>query len=289
MPRHIPTLLLTAALLASCAPAAPVPTVAPTLTSTPAATPAATLTPTPEPGLEDAPPGSYTDDETDDVYAQDGKLIYTKVGSEWVKVIEQPVYPDLRNKDLIANFEQVAAEMGDVGALEGRLGAMGLNLVDMGMEDGWAQIPDVDYLQVNLKTGEVKFNYNENDDVDVFHAGNVRVIDGQLYCAGYRWDGATESWKAEQNGFPLENPEAHVGWFYLGDIANGSYRRFMDRMLEEMGPGALDALFAGARAPGKYMVSDEEISFEGKISDILKGIEFGDQKYENFDSLEGRG
>ncbi|MFZ5911746.1 MAG: hypothetical protein ACOYYU_17185, partial [Chloroflexota bacterium] len=88
MPRYTLTLLLAAALLAACAPAAPAPAAqtSEVLGTSEVSTLTATPTATPEPGLEDAPPGSYKDDETDDVYAQDGKLIYTKVGSEWVKV-----------------------------------------------------------------------------------------------------------------------------------------------------------------------------------------------------------
>ncbi|MFZ5820900.1 MAG: hypothetical protein ACOYYJ_13445 [Chloroflexota bacterium] len=339
MPRHFLTLLLAAALLAACAPAAPAPTARTSevfaqhpegAETSEVSTLTATPTPTPEPGLEDAPPGSYKDDETDDVYAQDGQLIYTKVGSEWVKVIEQPVYPDLRNEELV-DIQVIGEDMFSVEALNGRLAELGAQVNAQGkIVDETGNVISEDLI-VNTD-GTVNFTWRYTDeagkqvaDMDVFHAGNIRVVGGQLYVAGYRWDGATGSWRAEQNAFPLENPEAQVGVFYLGDIANGNWARFMGRALEtkantpyvnpatgeaffvhpvtgeKIEGSVLDALFAGALMPGRYSIleaqpkSDFDINHDGIIDNkdtyhrgVLAGLDYGDQKGNGARSFEGR-
>jgi len=223
-----------------------------------------------------------------------------------VQVIEQPMYPDLRNEGLV-DIQAVGKEMFSVEALGGRLSELGYH-VDAGrIVDESGNVISEDLVVNSDGTVNLTWRYTDKAgkpaaDMDVFHAGNIRVIDGQLYCAGYRWDAATESWKAEQNAFPLENPEAHVGWFYLGDIANGNWARFMDRMLKEMGPDALDALFAGAWTPGKFGIfeapieSGIDLNNDGVVDNndrlhdgLLGGTEFGNVTYEGLHNLEGRG
>ncbi len=188
-----------------------------------------------------------------------GKLIYVQdTKGDWIKATHE-----------------VAAPVADWAGVNERLGTeFTIN------PDG--TIAGVEGLNINMANGEATFNF-DGKGTEVYHIGNIKVqeIDGvkRLLVAGYSWNAETTSWEVFNPGFPMESPEAQLGWFMEADVANGNWLRWHQRALVDLATqggfvkpdGTADVesymkdLFKDAFPPDKWLLS--EISSSGS-SDI---------------------
>lgn len=98
-------------------------------------------------------------------------------------------------------------------------------------------ITGVEGLNIDMANGKAVFNF-DGKGIENYHIQNIKVqeINGEkrLLVAGYMWNGETASWEVFNPGFPMESPEAQLGWFTQADVPNGNWLRWHQRALEDL-------------------------------------------------------
>lgn len=208
--------------LAACA-SVPPPATVPhetldTATATPPPTEAPTAIPTPTP-IEVAPGEFIPASQITGYEARDtnGKLIYIQdTHGKWIKADHEVGTPKATAED----WTNVNARLGTdfVINTEGK-------------------IVGVDGVTVDKDSGKVAFSFN-GEGVENYSIFNMKTqeIDGvkRLLVAGYAWNGETKSWEVFNPGFPMESPEAQVGWFNEADVPNGNWLRWDQRAKQDL-------------------------------------------------------
>lgn len=152
---------------------------------------------------------------------------------------------------------EIAAPVADWAGVNERLGTeFAIN------PDG--TIAGIEGLNINMTNGEAIFNF-DGKGTEVYHIGNIKVqeIDGvkRLLVAGYAWNGETKSWEVFNPGFPMESPEAQLGWFTQADVPNGNWLRWHQRARSN----DINALFAKAVRPDGWIIinqlSDKQMDY----------------------------
>ena len=253
--------------LTACAPAQPTPTPeTPTPTaSNSTGSAAAVSTPT-------EPPKPAKKYETRDA---SGKLLYVE---------------DIYSHQIKSSYEITVppATDSDWQDLNTRLGS-GFSIAWDGTNTN-GTIAGVEGLNIN-KNGEVIFNFNGKGP-ERYSIVNVKVqeINGvkRLLVAGYAWNGETKSWEVFNPGFPMESPEAQVGWFNEADVPNGNWLRWDQRAKQDLAINAgfvkpdgtadfqafMADIFKNAYVPTEWIVltneqSNQDFDYDGK-NDLMK-------------------
>ena len=144
-----------------------------------------------------------------------GKLIYVQdINGKWIKASYEVAVPTATAED----WANVNARLGTDFVIN---------------TDG--TISGVEGLNINMTNGEATFNF-DGKGVEAYHIGNIKVqeINGvkTLLVAGYAWNPESKSWEVFNPGFPMESPEAQLGWFIQADVAIANWLRFHQRALE---------------------------------------------------------
>lgn len=240
-----------------------------TVTNTPfppseTATEAPTAIPTPTP-IEVAPGEYLPSSQLVGYEARDnsGKLIYVKdINGKWIKASYEVTVAPATQED----WTNVNTRLGTDFAIN---------------TDG--TITGIEGLNINMANGEATFNF-DGMGTEVYHIGNIKVqeIGGvkRLLVAGYAWNGETKSWEIFNPGFPMESPEAQVGWFFQADVPNGNWLRWDQRYKQDQAIKAGFVKSDGTADVEKYM----EHIFSGALTpDVFELREFNIQKDFNSD------
>ena len=224
-------------------------------TATPPPTEAPTAIPTPMP-VEVAPGEFIPTSQIVGYEARDvnGKLIYVQdTKGVWIKAAYEVTVAPATQED----WTNVNARLGTDFVIN---------------TDG--TITGVEGLNINMTNGEATFNF-DGKGTEVYHIGNIKVqeIDGvkTLLVAGYSWNPESKSWEVFNPGFPMESPEAQLGWFMEADVANGNWLRWHQRATEDID---MKALFAKAVRPNNWIImnrlSDKKMDYTlDGIKDVL--------------------
>ena len=179
-------------------------------------TEAPTITPTPV-LIEVAPGVTLPEDRINGYVAKDtnGKILYVKdIFGKWIPAMRDVVVVPVTPED----WTNVNTRLGSDFAI---------NI------DG--AIPGVKDLAINKENGEVTINVDGNGQ-ETFHISNIKTqeIDGvkRLLVAGYAWNGETKLWEVFNPEFPMNSPKDELPWFNRGDIVNGNWLRWHQRILQ---------------------------------------------------------
>jgi hypothetical protein len=137
-------------------------------------------------------------------------------------------------------------------------------------------IAGIEGLSINMTNGEAIFNF-DGKGTEVYHIGNIKVqeIGGvkRLLVAGYAWNGETKSWEVFNPGFPMESPEAQLGWFTQADVPNGNWLRWHQRATQNLD---MNVVFANAVRPAtwktiEYTADNTDFNMDGTKDTIHFG------------------
>jgi len=257
--------LLFAIVLGACGAPAPATNTPVPLTATATIVPTATATPTPAPvevaSGEFIPASQITGFEARDT---NGKLIYVEdIYGKWIKSFYEIVVPPATAED----WANVNSRLGAEFAID---------------PDG--TITGIEGLNIDMANGKAVFNF-DGKGIENYHIQNIKIqeVDGEkrLLVAGYMWNGETKSWEVFNPGFPMESPEAQLGWFMQADVANGNWVRWHLRALENLArqngfentDGYLKKLFKNAMVPDNWyaqeaLINKQDLNGDG-TTDIL--------------------